>query len=52
MEKLGHLKRRSPPLLKTLAFHLSKSAKDLTSKDISDCLFAMKELSFKDKVRF
>ena len=49
LSKLGEKRRRSIPLLKSVSFHLSKNSSDLNIKEISDCLFAINRLSFRDR---
>jgi hypothetical protein len=47
---LGNQKRRPTPLLRALAFHLSKSKDTLEPKDLIELLYALNELSFADPV--
>ena len=46
---MGKKKRRNVPLLKSLTFYLTKHRNMLDIKQISDCLFALKQLSYKDQ---
>ena len=55
--KMGSTRRRSIPLLRALAFNLQKKRSDesdpqssLNMRHISNCLFAMSQLSYVDKV--
>ena len=48
LSELGRKKRRNVPLLKSITFYLTKHRNMLNIKEVSDCLFALKQLSFKD----
>lgn len=48
---LGGQKRRPTPLLRALAFHLSKSEDRAAGKDLIDLTYALNELTFADPVR-
>jgi len=48
LKTLGMKKRRHMPLLKAISYHLIKRRNELDIKALSDCLFAMNQLSFKD----
>jgi len=48
---LGTQKRRPTPLLRSLAFHLSKSEDRACAKDLIELIYALNELSFADPVR-
>jgi len=48
LAELGRKKRRNVPLLKSLTFYLTKHKNMLDIKQISDCLFALNQLSYKD----
>jgi hypothetical protein len=52
LKDLGSKKRRTVPLLRSLSYHLTRSLHELDLKTISDCLYAVKELSYKDVVSF
>ena len=47
LSQLGRKKRRNVPLLKTLAFYISKHKNILDIKQIADCLYSFNQLSFK-----
>ncbi|CAG7721398.1 unnamed protein product [Allacma fusca] len=47
---LGNQKRRPTPLLRALAFHLSKSEDVIEPKDSIELMYALNELSFADPV--
>merc|ERR1719427_664654 len=49
LSELGRKKRRNVPLLKSLTFYLTKHKNMLDIKQISDCLFALNHLSYKDQ---
>jgi len=48
LAELGKKKRRNVPLLKSLTFYLTKHKNMLDIKQISDCIYAMSSLSYKD----
>eukprot|EP00092_Neocalanus_flemingeri_P004491 GFUD01004831.1.p1 GENE.GFUD01004831.1~~GFUD01004831.1.p1 ORF type:complete len:656 (+),score=214.52 GFUD01004831.1:71-2038(+) len=48
LAELGRKKRRNVPLLKSLTFYLTKHRNMLDIKQISDSLFALNQLSYKD----
>jgi len=47
--QLARRRRRTVPLLKSLSFYIWKHKSSLDVKQISDCLFAFTQLSYKDK---
>lgn len=47
--QLARRRRRTVPLLKSLSFYICKHKSSLDVKQISDCLFAFTQLSYKDK---
>lgn len=47
---LAKHKRRPTPLLRAIAFHMSKSSQQLPSKDIIELLYAFSAISFTDLV--
>lgn len=50
MSALAAKKRRSTPLLRSLAYHISSSSECLNLKECADLLYAMAVLSFPDSV--
>ncbi|XP_037025722.1 FAST kinase domain-containing protein 4 isoform X2 [Bradysia coprophila] len=50
MSALAAKKRRSTPLLRSLAFHISSSSECLNLKECADLLYSMAVLSFPDSV--
>lgn len=52
LEKLSSKRKRSPPLLRSLAFNISKSDEKLNVKQCADILYAMANLSFHDEVGY
>ena len=49
LSMMGRKKRRNVPLLKSITFYLVKHKTLLDIKQVSDCLFALKLLSYKDQ---
>ena len=45
--QLARRRRRTVPLLKSLSFYICKQKSFLDVKQISDCLFAFSQLSYK-----
>ena len=52
LSQMGRRRRRTVPLLKSLSFYICKHKSSLDVKQISDCLFAFTQLSFKVKLAF
>lgn len=50
MSSLAHKKRRSTPLLRALAYNITKSPETLDLKKCADLFFAMAILNFPDAV--
>ena len=48
LKVLGTKKRRNLPLLRALSYHLVKRRSELSAKLLSDCMFALNQLNFKD----
>jgi len=49
LSELGRKKRRNVPLLKSITYYIVKHKNLLDIKQVSDCLFALKQLSYKDR---
>jgi len=49
LSEMGRKKRRNVPLLKSITYYLVKHKNLLDIKQVSDCLFALKQLSYKDQ---
>ncbi|XP_075231980.1 FAST kinase domain-containing protein 4 [Lycorma delicatula] len=52
MLSLAYKKRRSIPLLRSLAFNIGKSSDEINIKDCADVLYACAQLSFQDEILF
>lgn len=50
MSSLAHKKKRSTPLLRSLAFNISSNTNKLNLKECGDLLYAMASLNFRDTV--
>lgn len=48
LKEMGSQKRRTVPVLRALGYHLIKSKDELDLKSISDVLFALNKLAFRD----
>ena len=48
LKAMGTKKRRNLPLLRAISYHLLKRRSELSLKLLSDCMFALNQLTFKD----